>query len=181
MKFSYPALLVALTLGATAAAQTAPAPVQPAPVLLAPVQLSQTPTVTVSSLSLSAASKIVQLAVETCASRGYNVAATVVDRSGVTLSVARAENAGVHTVGASFSKAYTSASLRSPTSGVAEGIQKNPANAGVASIPGFLVLAGGLPIRVGNVVVGAVGVGGAPSGLFDEQCADAAVKSVLGQ
>jgi uncharacterized protein GlcG (DUF336 family) len=162
-------LLTITALNLPVVAQTAPAP----------VQLATTPTVTAASLSLSAANRITVLAVNNCAQGGYNVTATVVDRAGVTLAVARAENAGVHTVDASFRKAYTSASLRNTTAAVAESLQKNPLSADLARVKDFLIVPGGAPIRVGNAVVGAIGVGGAPSGLIDEKCATDAVKTVL--
>lgn len=161
-------LLLPAILASTAAAQTAQ-----------PVQLATTPAVTQQSLSLSAALRIAQLAVNNCAQLGYNVTATVVDRSGVTLAVARAENAGPHTVDASYRKAYTSASARNTTALIAETIQKNPGVTELARIDKFLVLAGGAPIRVGNTVVGAVGVGGAPSGMVDEKCGTDAVAAVV--
>jgi uncharacterized protein GlcG (DUF336 family) len=43
---------------------------------------------------------------------------------------------------------------------------------------GFLTLGGGVPIKVGDEVIGAVGVGGAPGGHLDEACAVAAIKQV---
>ena len=161
--------LLGLALASTALAQTAP-----------PVQLATTPTVTQASLSLSAASRIAQLAVNNCAQLGYNVTATVVDRAGITLAVARSENAGPHTVDAAYRKAYTSASARNTTAAIAENIRNNPATAELARIDRFLVLAGGAPIRVGGAVVGAVGVGGAPSGAADEKCGTDAAATVLG-
>lgn len=171
-------LLSAALIASAALAQTTPAqptPTQPSP---APLQLAQTPTVQVATLSLSAANRIAMLTVNNCAQLGYTVTATVVDRMGVTLAVARAENAGPHTVDASLRKAYTSASARNLTSELAKNLATTPS---LADIPGFLVLGGGAPIRVGGAVVGAVGVGGAPSGLTDEQCATDAIKTVLAQ
>ena len=47
-------------------------------------------------------------------------------------------------------------------------------------IPGFLLLGGGVPVKVGNDTIGAVGVGGAPGGHLDEQCALAALDKVKG-
>ncbi|WP_161882206.1 GlcG/HbpS family heme-binding protein [Deinococcus alpinitundrae] len=172
MKKTLTALLSLLTIS-LATAQTTATPTTPAP-----IKLATTATVSNASLSLSAASRIATLAVSNCAQRGYNVSATVVDRSGVTLAVARAENAGPHTLGASLGKAFTSASARNLTSNIAKGLADNP---GLADIPGYLVLAGGAPIRVGDVVVGAVGVGGAPSGLIDEKCGTDATATVLSQ
>ena len=42
----------------------------------------------------------------------------------------------------------------------------------------FLLLGGGVPVKVGNEVIGAVGVGGAPGGHLDEQCAVAGIAKV---
>ena len=56
--------------------------------------------------------------------------------------------------------------------------QKNPAAANLGDIPGYLLLGGGVPVRVGNEVIGAVGVSGAPGGHLDEQCALAALDKV---
>jgi uncharacterized protein GlcG (DUF336 family) len=38
-----------------------------------------------------------------------------------------------------------------------------------------------VPVKVGNEVIGAVGVGGAPGGHLDEQCAMAALAKVQDQ
>ena len=43
---------------------------------------------------------------------------------------------------------------------------------------GDVVLGGGVPVKVGNVVIGAVGIGGAPGGNLDEQCAMVALDKV---
>jgi uncharacterized protein GlcG (DUF336 family) len=59
-----------------------------------------------------------------------------------------------------------------------ENAQKNPAAANVAQIPGFLLLGGGVPVKVGDEVIGAVGVGGAPGGHLDEKCAMAGIAAV---
>jgi uncharacterized protein GlcG (DUF336 family) len=59
-----------------------------------------------------------------------------------------------------------------------ENAQKNPAAANLVHIPGFLLVGGGVPIKAGNDVIGAVGVGGAPGGHLDEQCAMAAIDKV---
>ncbi|WP_110887415.1 GlcG/HbpS family heme-binding protein [Deinococcus yavapaiensis] len=166
--------LLGLLLTSSALAQNA----QPA--TPQPVQLSTDVTVAQPTVTLSAAVRIAQLAVGNCAQQGYFVAVTVVDRAGVTLAVARAENAGPHTIDASYRKAYTSASARNTTAAIAENIRNNPASAELARIDRFLVVAGGAPIRVSNVVVGAIGVGGAPSGAIDEKCGTDAVATVLG-
>ena len=59
-----------------------------------------------------------------------------------------------------------------------EAAQKNPAAANLVYMPGFLLLGGGVPIKAGNEVIGAVGIGGAPGGHLDEQCALAALDKI---
>lgn len=130
------------------------------------------------NMPLEIAVEIAQNAVEACAADKYNVAVAVVDRAGVLRALMRADNAGAHTPAAAQRKAFTSASSRTPTSKMAENIQKNPAAAELASIDGFLVLGGGVPVKVGNETIGAVGVGGAPGGHLDEACAVAAIEKV---
>jgi uncharacterized protein GlcG (DUF336 family) len=102
----------------------------------------------------------------------------VVDRAGGVRAVQRADNAGPHTIAASLQKAYTSASAKSATIAMMETAQKNPGAANLVHIPGFLLLGGGVPVKVGNEVIGAVGIGGAPGGHLDDQCATAALDKV---
>jgi len=130
------------------------------------------------NVSLELANQIAAGAVSACAANGYAVAATVVDRAGTVRAIQRADNAGPHTLGSSQQKAYTSASAKSPTQAMMEGAQKNPGAANLVYLPGFLLLGGGVPIKVGNETIGAVGVGGAPGGHLDEQCAVAAIAKV---
>ena len=130
------------------------------------------------NISLELANQIAAASVAACNAKGYAVAATVVDRAGSVRAVQRADNAGPHTLAASLQKAYTSASARNNTLAMMETAQKNPGAANLVHIPGFLLLGGGVPVRVGNEVIGAVGIGGAPAGQLDEQCAMAALEQV---
>ena len=133
------------------------------------------------NLSLELANQIATATVAACAANGYAVAATVVDRAGVVRAVQRADTAGSHTLAASERKAWTSASAKAPTLAMMENAQKNPGAANLVNIPGFLLLGGGVPVKVGNEVIGAVGVGGAPGGHLDEQCANAGIEKVKAQ
>lgn len=129
-------------------------------------------------MPLNLALEAAQAAVADCGTRNYAVTATVVDRAGQVKAVVRADNAGPHTVDASRRKAYTSASSRTPTTGMMENIQKNPQAQFLYLIDGFLPVGGGMPIRVGNEVIGAIGVGGAPGGQLDDQCAQAGIGKI---
>jgi hypothetical protein len=62
-----------------------------------------------------------------------------------------------------------------------ENIQKNQTAAQLVAIDGFLVLAGGVPVKLGKETIGAIGVGGAPGGHLDEACANAAIAKVQDQ
>lgn len=130
------------------------------------------------NISLALANQIAAATVASCQTAGYAVTATVVDRAGGVRAVQRADNAGPHTLASSLQKAWTSASAKSATQAMMEGAQKNPAAANLVYLPGFLLLGGGVPIKVGNETIGAVGVGGAPGGHLDEQCAMAGLDKV---
>ncbi len=133
------------------------------------------------NMSLELANQIAAATVAACAANGYAVAAALVDRAGSVRAIQRADNAGPHTLSSSQAKAYTSASAKNTTTAMMEGAQKNPAGANLVYMPGFLLLGGGVPIKVGNEVIGAVGVGGAPGGHLDEQCAMAGIAKVQDQ
>lgn len=127
------------------------------------------------NMSLELAMRLAAASVAACQANGHAVTATVVDRAGNVRVVQRADNAGPHTLGASLQKAFTSASARNTTLAMMDASQKNPAAANLVHIPGYLLLGGGVPVRAGNEVIGAIGVGGAPGGHLDEQCAVAAL------
>ena len=141
-------------------------------------QAQSTPVRTERNMSLDLANQIASATVAACLTNGHNVTAAVVDRAGQLRALHRADNAGPHTLSSAQAKAFTSASARSNTMAMMENAQKNPAAANLVHIPGFLLLGGGVPVRVGNDVIGAVGVGGAPGGHLDEQCAVAALEKV---
>ena len=133
------------------------------------------------NISLELANQIASASVAACAANGYAVSATVVDRAGTVRAIQRADNAGPHTLGASQQKAFTSASAKNNTLAMMEGAQKNPSAANLVYIPGFLLVGGGVPIKVGTETIGAVGIGGAPGGNLDEQCAMTALDKVKDQ
>ena len=130
------------------------------------------------TVSLEVASQIAAQGVAACAAGGHSVTVAVVDRAGQLKALARADNAGPHSIDSARRKAYTAASMRNATGAIMENMQKNPAAANLWQIDGIIGLAGGLPIRIGAEVIGGVGVGGAPGGHLDEQCAAAALDKV---
>ena len=67
------------------------------------------PTVQLRVLASHIAHKIVSVAVENCAQRGYMVSAAVVDRNGNLVAFLRNPLSGPHTIKVSQRKAYSSA------------------------------------------------------------------------
>lgn len=149
-----------------------------AALLFAPLPLAAQGLVVERTISAGLAAEAVAAAVEACAARGHRVTAAVVDRSGVLRALLRADGAGPHTVSSARDKAYTAASMRANTSQILETVRTNPGAARLPDIEGFLVVGGGLPIRAGDEVVGAIGVGGAPGGHLDDQCAEAGIARI---
>lgn len=131
-------------------------------------------TVTRSSISTAAAVQVAQKAVAQCKSDGYSVTATVVDAAGTPLVQIRDEAAGPHTLNSSYHKAFTAVSLKQPTTTYADMIDNNPKLDPLRDMDSrLLLLGGGLPIKIGDAIIGGVGVGGAPGAHLDEACAQA--------
>jgi uncharacterized protein GlcG (DUF336 family) len=132
-----------------------------------------------SVLPAGLATKAIHAAVEFCKKDGYRVTASVVDRAGVIRAMVRSDGAGPHTVESSRKKAFTAASLRRPTSELAEMIAKNPALQSLREMDrNILILGGGLPIEINGEMVGGIGVGGAPGAHLDDACAQAGLDAI---
>ena len=134
--------------------------------------------VTEKALSLDMAHAIAQGAVEKCRADGYHVSATVLDRDGLVKAAFRDDGSGPHTIVTSRRKAFTSVTFRQPSADWAKRVLTDPAVAGLKDTEGTIALGGGVPIKAGNEVVGAVGVSGAPGGEKDEACANAGIQKV---
>jgi uncharacterized protein GlcG (DUF336 family) len=145
---------------------------------LIPAGAAQAQVRTEKNISMTLAMEAAAEAVASCAKSSYNVTATVVDRAGQIRAQLRGDLAGPHTNDTSRRKAFMSASTRNNTQAIMEGVQKNPGNAGIGQITDFILLGGGVPIRAGNEVIGAIGVGGAPGGQLDEACANAGIDKI---
>lgn len=130
------------------------------------------------TLSLALANEVAAEAMRYCTDKGWKVSVAVVDRAAQLKVLLRGDGASPHTVDSSRRKAYTAASLREGTTAMLEVIRKNPAAVNLTMIDGFLLLGGGLPIRAGGEVVGAIGVGGAPGGHLDDECAAAGIDRI---
>lgn len=139
---------------------------------------AQAETLTQKNISLAQANALASAAIQSCSAKNYQVSVTVVDRAGVVKAMQRTDNAGPHTVKASEMKAYTALSTKNATGKVMESAQSNAGAQNMRDVPGFLLLAGGLPVKEGDDVIGAIGIGGAPGGHLDEACAQQALDSL---
>ena len=94
----------------------------------------------------------------------------MVDRFGVVQVILRDRYAGAHTPATASGKAWTAATFRNSTSGLFAVSQPGMMQSGIRSLPGAVVIAGGLMVEASGSLVGAIGVSGAPGGDADESC-----------
>src|ERR1700742_3980477 len=129
------------------------------------------------SLSPEIALDLARGALAECRKRAYQAAVAVVDRFGVTQVLLRDRFAGAHTPSTATGKAWTAASFRTSTAELFAMTQPGMPPAGIRSLPGVVIIAGGVMIEAGGTTVGAVGVSGAPGGDADEACAKAGIEA----
>jgi uncharacterized protein GlcG (DUF336 family) len=131
-------------------------------------------------VSADAANAMVMGALEQCRKDGYKISAAVVDRGGNLVAFIRDPASGPHTQESARRKAFTSATFGIPSAQFAT-MTANPGAAGLKDLSGVFALAGGVPIKAGNDVLGGIGVGGAPGGDKDEACANAGLQKIADQ
>ena len=147
--------------------------------LLAPVAATAQDLPTAPYLPLELATQAADAALKACVAEGHNVSVAIVARDGATKVLLKADNSGPHTAASAQGKAFTSAAMGRDTAGLAEFIASSPANEGLRDMDARMVSqAGGLPVRLGDALVGGIGVGGAPSGDIDAGCAVAGLKAI---
>ena len=132
------------------------------------------------ALSASTALTIAQTALETCTKQGYHVSVHVLGRNGEVLVAVRGDGAPPHTMENSQRKAYTARTFSIPSGEFVQRVKDNPTT-GAVHLTGVIAAQGALPIKVGDEVIGAVGVSGAPGGDKDEACSKAGLDKVADQ
>ena len=131
-------------------------------------------------LSLDTALTIASTAAATCKDRGFRVSVHVVGRNGEVIVALRGDNASPHTMENSMRKAYTARTFRVPSGEIVKRVKENPQFGGVF-LTNVVATEGALPIKVGDDVIGAVGVSGAPGGDKDAACAQTGIDKVADQ
>jgi uncharacterized protein GlcG (DUF336 family) len=131
------------------------------------------------NITLELAQTIANAAIAQCRSMGYKISVTVVDREGLPLVMMRDDGAGLNTPEGSDRKAYTARAFSQPSAAFVKRLQDRPDTIGSRHYSRVLALAGGLPIKVGDEIVGAVGVSGTPG--KDDDCSQAGIDKVADQ
>ena len=155
------AYLARFALAATACALAAPASAQ---------------TIARKDISIDAAVTIATTAMSDCKAKGYKVSATVVGRNGEVILQLRGDGTGPHTMENARRKAYTARTFKMTTEEFAQRMEKEPVRRQQATLPGVIGIPGGVPIKVGDDVIGGVGLSGSPG--KDEECVNAGMEKV---
>ncbi len=129
-------------------------------------------------ISALLAGEAVAAAVQVCAEKKYTVSAVLVDNDGVQQAALRGDGTGPENIFIANDKAYTSVSFQSDTAEIVARSQNAPAPSAFTKIPHLVLAAGGVVIKVGDQVIGAIAVSGAPGGDNDALCAKAGLDKI---
>ncbi|HUK60331.1 MAG TPA: heme-binding protein [Stellaceae bacterium] len=129
-------------------------------------------------ISAALANEAVGAAVASCAKDHYAETAVLVDVDGVTQASLRGDNAGIHTIDSAHDKAYTAVTFKSDTGPLVERAKTTTLATLTSKLPHLLLFQGGVVIKVGDEVVGAIGAAGAPGGNLDDACAKAGLDAI---
>jgi uncharacterized protein GlcG (DUF336 family) len=131
-------------------------------------------------LSYAVAKTIAETAMASCTGKGYAISVVVVGRAGETLVALHGDNAGPHTMENARRKAYTALTFRQSTTAYAQKFADNdPVVRQQVTLPNVIAIPGGLPIKLGDDVIGGAGVSGTPG--VDEPCVQAGLDKVADQ
>jgi uncharacterized protein GlcG (DUF336 family) len=142
-------------------------------VMALPLATSAQALVAQRSISLDAAHELATEALQQCRKGGFRVTVTVLDATGRTAVVLHDDGAGEHTIEHSLRKAHTAFVTRMASGDYGKRVIANPAGASILQLQNMTLAEGGLPIKVGTELVGAVGVSGAAGSDKDAACAQA--------
>ncbi|MDX2296917.1 MULTISPECIES: GlcG/HbpS family heme-binding protein [Streptomyces] len=169
------AALLALGAGAFGAVSANAAAPAAAPSAVAKADAKNKNTTTSTHLTIDAATKAAQAALDAAEKENQRVSVAVVDRNGNTLVTLRGDGAGPQSYESAEKKAYTAVSWNAPTTELVKRLEQAP---NLKDIPGTLFLGGGAPVTAKNAPVAGIGVAGAPSGDLDQKFAQAGVDAL---
>ena len=119
-------------------------------------------------------------ALDQCESEGNHVSVAVVDRAGRLRVFLQSDRANPHNLELARRKAYTARTFGRTSAEWAKRTAEIPELAAQRELADVIALRGGVPIKIGNETIGAVGVSGASSE-GDEKCALAGIAKVADQ
>jgi len=128
-------------------------------------------------IPLALAKEAAEAALDACTANGYKVTATVADKDYAIRVTLRADGAGAHTPEIGRRKTYTVLKTGMSSLDYAKkiGPQPRPPGGGPMMDPSgdkdIFLAGGGVQIKKGNDVVGALAISGAPGGDKDDACA----------
>ncbi|EBS4548399.1 heme-binding protein [Salmonella enterica] len=125
------------------------------------------------------AKSLVSTALKVCHSEKKTGVVAVVDKGGNLVVLQRDDNVGPHNTLAAQKKAYTALSTKSDTRELAKKAASNPETQNLNTVPQLLLLGGGVPVKSGDMVIGAIGVAGTGGPADDQHCAQEAIKQVM--
>lgn len=130
-------------------------------------------------VTLPLANQLLEATLSACHADGRSAVAAIVDRGGNLVALQRDDNVGPHNTLAAQRKAFTALSTKTPTRLLAERARSNPEVENLNTLDDLLLLGGGVPLKAGDQVIGAIGVAGAGGAANDEGCAFKAIEQVL--
>jgi uncharacterized protein GlcG (DUF336 family) len=134
------------------------------------------------TLSTDAAIQVATGALAQCRQDGQKVTVSVVDHAGREKVRIRDDGAAPHSEVHAFRKAYTALTYKMTSAEYGKRAAESKGAIGPQLLPNLTSAAGGVPIRSGERVVGAVGVSGTPGsaggGGHDAKCAEAGISKV---
>jgi uncharacterized protein GlcG (DUF336 family) len=141
---------------------------------------SQAQVITHRDVGVRMALLIAETALTECEKAGASVSVAVVDRAGRLRVFLQADKANPHNIELARRKAYTARTFNRTSAEWAKRTTDMPELAAQRQLADVIALGGGVPIRIGNETIGAVGVSGA-SMEGDEKCAMAGIARVADQ
>ena len=131
-------------------------------------------------MDYSKAKKALEAAEAKAKDLGQAVSIAIVDEYGDLVAFSRMEGAIKISPKFAITKAYTSGTLGMPTGDISQYAGEGKPYYGIESIFGgeLTTIAGGVPIKIGDKLVGGIGVGGSYDVNQDMECAKAALKEL---
>ncbi len=138
----------------------------------------EAPVFATQSLTPELALELAQATQSACRARDFQVSVAVVDRAGAAQVTLRDRLAGNFTHEIALRKARSAAGFRQATLDLAQGLPQRTELDLLHTVPPVLMVGGGVPVTYGGVVVGALGVSGAPTPEADDACARAGLEAI---